>query len=78
MVMIQNIIERANPKNTFFPYSFSQNRYAMEAFTVLFDMTARRIVVEAINRGIDQSFAPSLIAKFTASTSAKPDISQRK
>ncbi len=50
----------------------------MDAFTVLFDMTAIRIVVEAIKSGIDHSFAHSVIAKFTASTSAKPDMSQRK
>lgn len=50
----------------------------MEAFTVLFDITAISIVVAAIKSGMDPSFAPSLIVKFTASTSANPDTSQRK
>jgi hypothetical protein len=41
-------------------------------------MTARSIVVDAMKSGIDPSFAHCVIAKFTASTSAKPDISPRK
>jgi hypothetical protein len=50
----------------------------MSAFTVLFDMTAMRMVVAAMRAGIDPSFAHSDIVKFTASTSANQEISPRK
>lgn len=59
-----------NPINTFFPYVFSPKRYAIDAFTVLFDITAMSIVVAAINAGISPIFAPSATVRLIASTSA--------
>jgi hypothetical protein len=41
-------------------------------------MTAMRIVVAAMKSGIEPSFAHSVIAKFTASTSANPETNPRK
>ena len=67
-----------NPRRTILPNHASPKRYAIDAFTVLFDITAMRIVVAAIVRGIDPSFAHSDIVKFTASTSANPETSPRK
>lgn len=75
MVRIQRIIEIENPVSTFLPYSFSPNLYAIEALTVLLDITAIRIVVAATKIGIDPSFAHSDIVKFTASTSANHERS---
>ena len=36
------------PVITEFPYSFSQNLFAIDAFTILFDITAISMVVAAI------------------------------
>ena len=74
IVISPKSIDTENPLKTFFPYHPSPNRYAMDAFTVLFDITARRIVVAAMSVGIDPSFAHSLMAKFTASTSANHEM----
>jgi hypothetical protein len=52
-------METQNPRNTRFPYSFSPNRYAIDAFTILLDITAMRIVVDAIMRVNIHSLAHS-------------------
>jgi hypothetical protein len=78
IVTIPRKIESPKPRRTLRPYSFSPKRYAIDAFTVLFDMTAMRMVVAAMRAGIDPSFAHSDIVKFTASTSANQEISPRK
>ena len=69
------IILTQKPIPTRFPYSFSQNLYAIEAFTTLFDITAIRIVVAAITRVKSPDFAPVEYAILIASTSARPEIS---
>lgn len=73
IVISPRIIEAQKPMSTFLPNSRSPKRYAMDAFTVLLDITAIRIVVAATKSGIEPSFAHSDIVKFTASTSANPE-----
>ncbi len=45
------------PMSTLFPNEGSPKRYAMDAFTVLFDITAMRIVVDAMIRLTSPAFA---------------------
>lgn len=55
------------------PYAFS-HRSAIPVLTILFDMTAMRIVVAAIIKPRDHSADFDAISCVIASTSASPDI----
>ena len=56
---------------------FSQNLPAIEAFTTLFDITAMSIVEAAIiNVGFPESDSLAIVCVI-ASTSARPEISQK-
>lgn len=69
-----NRIDRPNPITTPRPKSFSQNRYAIDAFITLFDIAAMRIVDAAIMSAILPSLALDAISCVIASTSARPEI----
>lgn len=67
-------IEIPNPIKTFFPKFFSHIRYAIDALTILLDMVAIRIVVDAITSESEPSSDFPAISIVIASTSAKPEI----
>lgn len=67
------MIDIPNPVITAFQYSFSPNLLAIEAFTMLFDITAISIVVAAIIVVKSPDLAPVEYAILIASTSASPE-----
>ena len=73
MMIAPERIEIPNPEKTALPKTFSQNRLAIDAFTILFDMTAMRIVEEARSIGIAFSELLDAISWVIASTSARPE-----
>jgi len=71
------IADATKVKSTFFQNTFSQNRNARLPFTILFDITAIKIVVPATTIPIDPAHASDAIVCVIASTSASPEIIQR-
>jgi hypothetical protein len=73
MMIAPERIEIPNPEKTAFPKTFSPKRLAIDAFTMLFDITAMRIVEEARSIGIAFSALLDAISCVIASTSARPE-----
>lgn len=70
-------MDAPNPITTPLPNSFSPNLKAIEAFTILFDIAAIRMVDAAIVSVILHSLALDAMSCVMASTSARPEIAPR-
>ncbi len=77
MTMKPRTIDIPNPVITAFPYWRSPNLLAIDALTILFDITAMRIVVAAMMVVKSHDLAPVEYAILIASTSARPDMRAR-